>query len=135
MLGGVTPMSFILPAGEDGWPPFRVECLYGDSDGEVFLPKQAPFFLKGVSVDDEIRVVQNYECEVVSWVHVRKSSRSVVWLMQLDGTSVDHACRSSGYKDAMSSTCVSWAFSPSMSPKLSLCRVSMRYWLVCRLRA
>jgi len=86
---GMTSMVFVLPEPEDGWPPFRVECLYGHASGDVFRPKQAPFFLKGLSVDDHLRVTKNADDEVVSWSHVRKSSRSVVWIMQLGEVDLD----------------------------------------------
>jgi len=82
-------MGFALEQRNKLWPPFAVEWIWcGDFEGDHLIIN-APFFVKGLSVGDVIRVTQNDDGHVVRFQPIERSSRSTLWIkaFQPDGIS------------------------------------------------
>ena len=78
------PVSLQFPLdGEDDWPPVGSESLPFDKLSDGYKLLVAPLFIKNLSVDDIIDVVEDDNNFVKSWNHIRKSQRTTVWLLRL----------------------------------------------------
>ncbi len=66
---------------EDGWPPVAAEgipCSEGHAGLRITVP---PLFVKGLSVEDEIEVIDESEGQVLSWRTNKTSGHSTIWVM------------------------------------------------------
>lgn len=77
---------------ENGWPPFGSESLPFEKVIHGYKCLSAPLFVKKLSVDDVVSIEQDEENFVTSWRHLRKSERSVVWLLRLQDNPPIQAC-------------------------------------------
>lgn len=68
---------------EDDWPPVAIEYLPCTPVAEGYLVEMPPLFVKGLSVNDVISVSHDSDGNVESWVHVRKSNRTTIWLLRI----------------------------------------------------
>jgi hypothetical protein len=67
---------------KDGWPPVAIEgVLCSEVDGGYRI-ETPPLFVKKLSCGDVIAVTRNREERVLSWVHVRKSGRTTIWILR-----------------------------------------------------
>src|SRR5215510_2231400 len=78
--------AFRLEVNHEGWPPVGAEWLWLESGGDYHIVKNAPLFISGLAVDDEIQLCEiNSEDQVTKWLLVAPSDRSVMWLADLGG--------------------------------------------------
>lgn len=74
--------EFMFDLEVDGdWPPVAKECLILSRFNDGFRVEVPPFFIKGVSVGDVLKIEHDESCNVLSWAHAGKSIRSTVWVM------------------------------------------------------
>ena len=80
-------IAFSLEPDEDGWPPVGTEWLWLEEKGRHHVVKNAPLFISGLAVDDEIELCEsNSDGQVTRWRLVSPSDRSVVWISDLGGS-------------------------------------------------
>lgn len=72
-------LNFRLPRVDARWPPVSFECLPADLSGETYKILAAPFFIRELSVDDEITCVFDGDGCLIDWKPKIKSNRSVLW--------------------------------------------------------
>lgn len=88
-----TPLQFSLTS-EDGWPPVGSECISFERLVSGYKCLSVPLFIRDLSVDDVINVIEYKGGFVYSWAHVQRSKRSTVWLLRLTDNPPIHACLS-----------------------------------------
>jgi Domain of unknown function (DUF4265) len=72
---------------EDDWPPFGSESLPFETVLEGHKSLVPPLFVKDLSVDDIIAVLErDDEGMVRAWEHVNRSNHSTIWLMRIGET-------------------------------------------------
>ena len=69
----------LLP--DDDWPPVSVEGIYVEENKGYFEILNAPFFIKDLSVGDQIIIKEEESEQIVEWEHLHKSKNSNVWIM------------------------------------------------------
>jgi hypothetical protein len=83
-------LKFRLEIDDDGWPPVGSESIpvieREDGQYEVAVP---PFFLKDISVGDQITVDLDDENYVTGWTHQSRSGRSTIWLLKGDAADLE----------------------------------------------
>ena len=86
-------IAFPLPV-EDGWPPAGAECLPFEKVDEGYRLLDAPLFVGDLSVNDIIAVELDDEHVAHAWKHVRRSSRTTIWLLcQKDPNDIEQTLR------------------------------------------
>lgn len=67
-------IHFSLPVDEDGWPPTSIESMWASprTEADLFVLDNIPFFVRGVSDGDTVRVEADddgtlWAVETVSW--------------------------------------------------------------------
>lgn len=79
-------LPFRLEIDADGWPPFPAEWLWLEEKDHTYIVKNAPFFISGLAVGDEIEISElDSSGEVMSWKLVSPSDRSVIWIADIGG--------------------------------------------------
>ncbi|HVK54643.1 MAG TPA: DUF4265 domain-containing protein [Burkholderiales bacterium] len=78
---------------EDGWPPVGAECIPCERLDRGYKVLASPHFIKDLSVDDVIEVVEEDNDQVFSWRHLERSMRSTLWVMVLEKASVENEMR------------------------------------------
>ena len=74
---------------QDDWPPVGAECLHCEKVADGFKIDSVPFFVRNLSADDVIEVVEEDNGEVWRWRHVTQSPRSTVWVMNLGNVELE----------------------------------------------
>lgn len=74
---------------DDGWPPVGVEALWCEEDNGLYTLKNAPFFVKGLSVGDVFLPRFSNERKVLSWEIVTESKNSIMWVMINNGFDIN----------------------------------------------
>lgn len=74
-------LRFILDV-EDEWPPVGTESLPFRKTGSGYEALLPPLFVSGLSVGDVIEISRDEAGFVSHWHHLRKSKRSVVWILR-----------------------------------------------------
>ena len=73
-------INFRLPRVDARWPPASFECLPTEISKATYKILAAPFFIRNLSVEDEITCVFDGDGYVSDWKHEIKSDRSVLWV-------------------------------------------------------
>lgn len=68
---------------EDDWPPVGSESLVFEKTSDGYEALAPPLFVRDLSVGDIIDVSRDKFGGILEWTHVKKSGRSVVWLLRL----------------------------------------------------
>jgi len=82
-------LLFSLEQDEDDWPPFAVEGIWCQPSDGLYRVKTCPLFVKGLSVDDAIRVKQDDHGDVRSFSVIAPSGNSTIWLIFWDRSAID----------------------------------------------
>ncbi len=79
-------VPFKLEIDADGWPPFPTEWLWLEENSDTHIVKNAPLFISGLAVGDELEISERDPSgEVISWKLVSPSDRSLVWIADHGG--------------------------------------------------
>lgn len=71
-------IAFLLEQIEE-WPPVSVEHLWLKGGGATRTLESIPFFVKGISLGDEIDIERNDVGEVVKYTVSKKSDNTTIW--------------------------------------------------------
>ena len=83
-------LTFPLPTGEDGWPPFGSETVpVKVVRAGVFTVLVPPFFIKDLSTDDTIAATIDKDGAVSDWHPMRRSCNTTAWVLQGNAESLD----------------------------------------------
>ena len=75
---------------EDGWPPISSEAVWCDSEGSVFRLKNAPFFIKGLAVNDVFRAEPDpVNSHIFEFELLESSNHSHVWIVNKTRDNID----------------------------------------------
>jgi len=74
-------LLFRLVQDEEGWPPFAVEGLWCEPDGNLYRLRTFPLFVKGVAYDDLLSVDTDVTGEVTGYEVMKPSGNSTMWLI------------------------------------------------------
>ena len=67
---------------EDDWPPISSEAVWCDSQGSTFRLKNAPFFIKGLAVNDVFKAEPDpVNGHVFEFELLESSNHSLVWIV------------------------------------------------------
>ena len=83
-------LNFALAPDEEDWPPFAVEGLWCQRDGDHFRLVTCPLFVKGVAVGDLVAAEVESDpsapalLEVLSFKVLQPSDHSTVWMIAPD---------------------------------------------------
>src|SRR5918993_290348 len=67
---------------EGGWPPVSSEAVWCDVEGTEFRLRNAPFFIKGLAVDDVFEAVPDpVNGHIIEFKVTRPSSHSLAWMI------------------------------------------------------
>jgi hypothetical protein len=72
---------FRLEQDEDGWPPFAVEGLWCEPEGNLYRLRTFPLFVKGVAYDDLLSVDTDMTGDVTRYEVMKPSGNSTMWLI------------------------------------------------------
>lgn len=68
---------------DDGWPPVATEHVWCEKAGSIYQLKNAPFFIKGLALDDKFFAEPDSVNGCVFEFTVRESSgHSLVWIIE-----------------------------------------------------
>lgn len=85
VIGSTVSLRFPLDV-EDDWPPVAEESLPFRVSSDGYVALVPPLFVKELSVDDVIEVKLESGDHVQSWVHVRRSRRTTIWLLRMQSS-------------------------------------------------
>ncbi len=75
---------------EDGWPPVSSEAVWCDLVGTAFQLRNAPFFIKGLAVNDVFEADPDpVNDHIFEFKVLEPSAHSLVWLLNNTQTSID----------------------------------------------
>ena len=67
---------------EGDWPPISSEAVWCDSEGSAFRLKNAPFFIKGLAVNDVFRAEPDpVNGHIFEFEILESSNHSLVWIL------------------------------------------------------
>ncbi|MGJ9418588.1 DUF4265 domain-containing protein [Massilia sp. CMS3.1] len=70
----------------DGWPPVGVEHVWCDRTDGIYQLRNAPFFIKGLALDDKFSAVPDaVNGSIFEYTIVETSGHSLVWILEQDG--------------------------------------------------
>jgi len=72
---------FRIEQDEDGWPPFTVEGLWCEPEGNLYRLRNFPLFVKGVAYDDLLSVDTDVTGDVTRYEVMEPSGNSTMWLI------------------------------------------------------
>jgi hypothetical protein len=75
---------------EDGWPPIASEGVWCDLVGSYFRLRNAPFFIKGLAVNDLFFAEPDpINGHIFEFQIIKPSENSLIWLMNNRGQTID----------------------------------------------
>jgi len=74
-------LLFRIEQDEDGWPPFAVEGLWCEPEGNLYRLRTFPLFVKGVAYDDLLSVDTDVSGDVTRYEVMKPSGNSTMWLV------------------------------------------------------
>lgn len=75
---------------EDDWPPISSEAVWCDSEGSAFRLKNAPFFIKGLALNDVFKAEPDpVNGHIFEFELVESSNHSLIWIINNTDMDID----------------------------------------------